>query len=310
MMYRRGFLAALLILMLGPVEGCFNSGGSAPSAGTTGSMRVVTGTCKVTFKTETKVHSAGATAQIPMGALLETDAGGTAVVNWGKTSQIVHANTKLTYVAESKIPGYGVSKVDLLRGLTSFFLPKSDTPDFKFQAASHSIVAAVKGTGFDLSAKGDDGPVVVATTHGKVYAFERKPGEPATAEHPEDAGKLLAEVAAGDAYATAATTTEAASAPGAALPNGTAGGGATLANASPGSPASLANASPGGPATQESAAPGGPATPTAPAMRGGVLAQFNKPLATGANPGVIPADSITIWGLTVSALTERPISTF
>lgn len=295
MMYRRGFLAALLILMLGPVEGCFNSGGgSAPSAGTTGSMRVVSGTCKVTFKTETKVHGMGATAQIPMGALLETDAGGVAVVNWGKTAQILQPNTKLTYVAESKIPGYGVSKVDLLRGLTSFFLPKSDTPDFKFQAASHSIVAAVKGTAFDLSADGDDGPVVVATTHGKVYAFERKPGEPATAERPEDADKLLAEVTAGDVYATAATTSEAASAPGAALPNGPAGGGATLANG--GTPASVA--------------PGGPATPTAPARRSGVLALFNKPLAAGLNPGVTPADLITAWELTVKILLENAVITF
>lgn len=288
MMYRRGFLAALLVLMLGPVEGCFNSGGgSAPSAGTTGSMRVVSGTCKVTFKTETKIHNTGATAQIPMGALLETDAGGVAVVNWGKTAQILQPNTKLTYVAESKIPGYGVSKVDLLRGLTSFFLPKSDTPDFKFQAASHSIVAAVKGTGFDLSADGDDGPVVVATTHGKVYAFERKPGEPATAEHPEDAGKLLAEVAAGDAYATAATTTEAASAPGSAQPNG----GAT---------------------TPPNGASGGPATATAPvpAKRSGVLALFNKPLATGLNQGVTPADLITAWELTVKLLLENAILNF
>lgn len=267
MMYRRGFLAALLILMLGPVEGCFNSGGGkgAATSGTTGSMRVVSGTCKVTFKTETKVHATGATAPVPMGALLETDAAGVAVVNWGKTAQILQPNTKLTYVAESKIPGYGVGKVDLLRGLTSFFLPKSDTPDFKFQASSHSIVAAVKGTGFDLSADGEDGAVVVATTHGKVYAFERKNGDAAADDHPEDAGKLLGEVAAGDVYATADTTTTAAAAPGASRT----------------------------------------ATP-----KSGVLALFNKPLSTGLNKNVTPADSITAWELTVKFLLDNAIITY
>ena len=202
-MYRRRFLVALLILLLGPLEACRNSGGDGASGGTSGSLRVVTGTCKVTYKTETKVHGTGDTATVPLGALLETDDKGCAVVSWGKTEQILQPKTKLTYLAESKIPGYGVSKVELLHGLVSFLLPQNDTPDFKFQAASHSIVAAVKGTAFDLRADGDDGPVQVATARGTVHVFERKDGDAGDKDRPEGAGKALAEVPAGDGYATA-----------------------------------------------------------------------------------------------------------
>ena len=201
MMYRRRFLVALLILLLGPLQACKTANEVSQGDGT---LRVVNGTCKVTFKTETKTINAGASVPIQMGAMLETDANGTAVVNWGKTSQILQKNTTLTFVAGSTIPDYGVGKVELLKGVASFFLPKSDTPEFKFQASSHSIVAAVKGTMFQMTADEKDASATVETMKGTVFVFQRSDGAAASDSKPSDAGDLLATVEKGESYASKA----------------------------------------------------------------------------------------------------------
>lgn len=201
MMYRRRLLVALLILLLGPLQACRTANESSTGAGD-GTLKVMNGTCKVTFKTETKTINAGASVPITMGAMLETGAKSDAVVNWGKTAQILHENTKLTFLAASKVPGYGVGQVELLKGVAAFFLPQSDTPDFKFQASSHSIVAAVKGTMFEMVADETERLAKVQTMKGTVWVFARTDGTPATDAKPSDAGELLAEAQAGDVYLT------------------------------------------------------------------------------------------------------------
>lgn len=297
MMYRRGFLALFLILLLGPLTACRDTGGSSAL----GSMRVVTGTCKLTFKTETKVVSANEKAPVPMGALLETDATGVAVVTWGKTSQILQKNTRLTFVAESKIPGYGVGKVELLKGVASFLLPKTETPDFKFQASCHSIVAAVKGTAFDMSADGDDGPVTIQVTSGTVSVFDRVPGDKATDEKPEDAGSLLAATEKGDVYTTADLPAPGAGAQdlGQVLASGPTGSGRAGIDSGNARPA------PGGGAKGAEAVRGNSTSSTRP-----VKALYNKPLVTGLNKGAIPAGSIVEWEITSRALLENAIFNF
>lgn len=196
-MYGRRFLVALLILLLGPLQACRTANESSAGDGT---LRVVNGTCKVTFKTETKTINAGASVPISMGAMLETDANGTAVVNWGQTSQILQKSTTLTFLATSKTPGYGVSKVELLKGVASFFLPKADSPEFKFQASSHSIVAAVKGTMFQMTVDAGDDSARVETMRGTVFVFARSDGAKASDEKPSDTADKLATVEKGDVY--------------------------------------------------------------------------------------------------------------
>ncbi|MEK7556949.1 MAG: hypothetical protein AAB538_03150, partial [Patescibacteria group bacterium] len=69
-----------------------------------------------------------------------------------------------------------VPRVSIIRGIISYFWPKSGTPNFKFEASSNSIVAAIKGTEFAFDA---------TDSKDTVYVFEGTV-EPRSVSRPDE----------------------------------------------------------------------------------------------------------------------------
>lgn len=192
----RRFLIALVILFLGPIQACHKDEGAAASGG---KLKVLKGSCTVTTaKGEaTTVQAGPALVDLAAGSVVETAKDSAATVSWGRTSHILHDSTKLTFVAESA--AYGATSVELAKGVADFLLPKQEKEsEFKFQAAAHTIVAAVKGTAFRMTA-GEAPYVKVETMRGTVFLFAAAAGA-TTAGQPPGTGARLSEVTVGAAY--------------------------------------------------------------------------------------------------------------
>jgi ferric-dicitrate binding protein FerR (iron transport regulator) len=177
MMDTRRFLCALLILALVPQTACRESS-KAPASGT---LMVREGSATIVIAGQSQVVAAQKTAAVPLGAVVKTAPGGRGVVKWGDQLHSLEPDTELRFDAPASDGSEkGVSKVELVRGLVTFFLPKGEaSKPYKFQAGCGTIVAAVKGTIFRVDARARDLGVQVLA--GAVSLFRRDgPGaEPA-----------------------------------------------------------------------------------------------------------------------------------
>jgi hypothetical protein len=171
MMSTRRFLVALLILALVPQQACRTSSSADANKG---SLKVHSGTVTVEQGGKTETVSKGGSLALTAGAVLKTDAEGVAMVSWGKQSHVLHENGELRFDKLAETPAGGVRAVSLVKGMAAFFLPKGEPEsDYKFQAATHTIVAAVKGTAFRMFARTESAPAKVDVMRGEVDVVKR-----------------------------------------------------------------------------------------------------------------------------------------
>lgn len=168
MMATRRFLCALLVLSLVPQTACRDSKATA-----SGTLMVREGSATIVIAGTPQVVAAQKTAEVPLGAVVKTAPDGRAVVRWGEQLHSLEPDTELRFDAPSPDGSEkGVSKVELVRGLVTFFLPKGEAGKaFKFQAGCGTVVAAVKGTIFRVDGRTRD--LNVDVLRGTVALFKR-----------------------------------------------------------------------------------------------------------------------------------------
>jgi len=108
---------------------------------------------------------------VHVGDTVRTDNGGEAVVRAGASVYMVRGGSelKLDESAEDK-DSLRVKAVTLVKGLVTFFIPKQKGSEYRFKAQAGGVMAAVKGTVFEL--KREEACASVAVVKGAVDFVE------------------------------------------------------------------------------------------------------------------------------------------
>lgn len=145
-------------------SGCCGPG-SRPEGGR---LVVLSGTVKVVRATQTQTLVAKQKHQLATGDAIMTRADSEALIDCAGFATILRPGSQLIIHPRAPRDEETPDRVDLLRGVATFLVPIAQpSKKYRFEATANGVVAAVRGTMFDLEAM-EDGRSIVTVLRGEV----------------------------------------------------------------------------------------------------------------------------------------------
>lgn len=168
-------VVALLALAALAATGC-GSGSARDAAAKPARLRVLKGSVAVEGKGAARTVAEGKEEAVLPGETIAVGAGAEALLIDGARLEVLAPGTKLAVESADAASGE-LQSVRLLDGIVTFLFPEDAKKERRFEAVTHSVVAAVKGTVFRVEVRPDGTRVIVA--RGEVEVRAPAAGSPA-----------------------------------------------------------------------------------------------------------------------------------
>lgn len=152
--------STLLVTMILFTLGCGGAAEESAAKRSPGKVQAVKGSLEIVRGTETIAVAAGQSQELQVGDTLRTAADGEAVIVSGPHVQVIGPDSETKLEGADEETGRP-SKMSLLKGFATYLFPPANDKKVRFEASTSTVVAAVRGTIFQVKIEGTESRVSV-----------------------------------------------------------------------------------------------------------------------------------------------------